>query len=422
VKTVSSAVLRHPVVRTIAFSSALALISTGALAAGAQLPSTANPAALTRGPGIDVGRTFYVAPTGNDAANGLTLETPFRSIEHALEVVQPGDTIQLRGGTYVPIRNVGLYISRGGTSSAWKKIKAFNGERAVIDARGKEAGMYFGETAPFWIVEGLEVVGGNYAIQIDSPAVRLVSNSLYGSRDDIVKLTRTASDSAIYGNEIHHNTPDPSNPEPNSQGIDMVGADRVWIAYNYVHDIPSIGMYTKGGSHGVLFENNRVENVRGDGIRLGQATGPEFMNQQPYESYDGVIRNNFVVNSGLACLATSSSYNAKIYGNTCQNAAMTGQGAIFVSNESMLGQAGTNVDIKDNVVIVSTQSARPIVKLAPNAMTDYRTLHIDNNRYWSPNGANAVTFTMEDRSLWTVPVGAWRDVAGQDAHSVIAAP
>ena len=46
-------------------------------------------------------RTLYIAPTGNDAADG-TLERPWATLRRAQEAVQPGDTVYIRGGKYAP--------------------------------------------------------------------------------------------------------------------------------------------------------------------------------------------------------------------------------------------------------------------------------------------------------------------------------
>ena len=43
---------------------------------------------------------FFVAPTGNDKDPG-TLEKPFATVQRAQAAVVPGDTVYLRGGTYV---------------------------------------------------------------------------------------------------------------------------------------------------------------------------------------------------------------------------------------------------------------------------------------------------------------------------------
>ncbi|TVS20127.1 MAG: hypothetical protein EA424_05550 [Planctomycetaceae bacterium] len=43
---------------------------------------------------------YYVAPTGDDAADGLALATAWRSLGHAAQQLQPGDTLYLIEGTY----------------------------------------------------------------------------------------------------------------------------------------------------------------------------------------------------------------------------------------------------------------------------------------------------------------------------------
>ena len=43
--------------------------------------------------------TYYVSPHGNDAWTG-TQDRPFRSIQHAADLLQPGDTCLIRGGEY----------------------------------------------------------------------------------------------------------------------------------------------------------------------------------------------------------------------------------------------------------------------------------------------------------------------------------
>ena len=43
---------------------------------------------------------FFVAPAGNDQDPG-TLEKPFATVQRAQAAAVPGDTVYLRGGTYV---------------------------------------------------------------------------------------------------------------------------------------------------------------------------------------------------------------------------------------------------------------------------------------------------------------------------------
>jgi hypothetical protein len=53
---------------------------------------------------------YYVAPDGNDATNGLSREQAWRTVSHAADTVNAGDTVMIAGGTYkekVRIRSTG---------------------------------------------------------------------------------------------------------------------------------------------------------------------------------------------------------------------------------------------------------------------------------------------------------------------------
>ena len=89
------------------------------------------------------GRVYYVAPTGNDSAAG-TQTAPWASIAHAQSVVQPGDTVYFRSGTYAYSRaNSGcnsqtdrvdaITLSKSGNSGNPITYAAYPGERPVFD-------------------------------------------------------------------------------------------------------------------------------------------------------------------------------------------------------------------------------------------------------------------------------------------------
>jgi hypothetical protein len=46
------------------------------------------------------GNTYYISPQGSDSYNGLSAEEPFKTIQKALDRVQPGDTVVLAPGEY----------------------------------------------------------------------------------------------------------------------------------------------------------------------------------------------------------------------------------------------------------------------------------------------------------------------------------
>lgn len=74
--------------------------------------------------------TYYVATDGNDNANGLSLETPFKTIQKAANIVNPGDTVLVREGTYY--ENGRLDINRNGTEGNWITFRPYNDEEVFI--------------------------------------------------------------------------------------------------------------------------------------------------------------------------------------------------------------------------------------------------------------------------------------------------
>lgn len=376
-------------------------------------------------------RTLHVAHGGNDQNPGTSPDAPLRSIDGAVRIAQPGDTIELHAGLYT-----GATISRPGAPNAWITLRPHGKDKVkVFSVRKGRPTFYFyhptcDEYAPpgkpcqamYWAIEGLEIEGSgaggseDYVVKIDTPWVRLAGNNMWGSAADIVKLVHTANDVEILNNEIHHPR---AKPGANAQGIDITGASRTRVAHNHVHDIPSIGMYAKGNARNTVFENNRVENIWSHGIMLGQSTDAHRLRDGKYETYDGIIRNNIVVNTGWSCMATASSSNVRMYNNSCFRTGGELHGAVLISNESEVHQAGTRVDIRNNIIHVDGK--RPAIKVSGNALTDPSTLTVDNNIYWSHLGADAVVFTWRDRKMEDVGFSAWKKT-GLDANSRVADP
>lgn len=61
--------------------------------------------------------TYHVAPGGSDSAPG-TLAAPFSTLQHAADLVLPGDTVLVRAGTYHQVVTVSRSGTRGRRSSS----------------------------------------------------------------------------------------------------------------------------------------------------------------------------------------------------------------------------------------------------------------------------------------------------------------
>lgn len=99
---------------------------------------------------------IYASVNGN--GNG-TIDNPY-SLEDALLEVKPGQTLYLRGGTYIPSNNEGFFISKSGTSSSYITIKNYPNEKAIITNSSKKSSVYgfqIDENTQYVIMEGLEI-------------------------------------------------------------------------------------------------------------------------------------------------------------------------------------------------------------------------------------------------------------------------
>ncbi len=100
------------------------------------LPSPANRA-RGDGPG------YFVDPLkGDDRAEGSE-KTPWRTINHALKQLKPGDTLYLRGG----VHHESVYCAVAGKKDAPITIRSFPGEQAIIDGGMRE---FLDEPAKAW--------------------------------------------------------------------------------------------------------------------------------------------------------------------------------------------------------------------------------------------------------------------------------
>lgn len=356
--------------------------------------TTPDPATLTSlaNVGLASGITYYVSTTGVDTNTGRSVAQAFRTPERAYRLARPGDVVEILAGTYRPSVDRGFYFRAGGAAGAFCKIKAHGDGEVIFDSRGFSYGVYFFAGAPYWIIEGITIIGGSsYSMKVDARQIRVLSCDISGSSADTIKFVVGADDCVVYGCKLHS----PASGT-NRQGIDCTGGHRLWAARNEVYDIPDCGLQCKNNARNVVFEENYVHDMTGAGgrgIQVGQSTGAEWATDPPYEAYDCVIRNNTLRNIASAALTSASAYGTKIHGNDCRNASHSYQGTLYISNEAENGQANTNVEVYDN--ILQCGGSRFPIKVNSDGMSDFSTLTIRDNILWRPDG----TVQISDRDV-----------------------
>lgn len=121
---------------------------------------------------------FYVAPTGDDANPG-TFEKPFATIQRAQQSAEPGDTVFIRGGTYIMnekkiARRKGIYayityLDKSGLPGKPITYRAYQNEKPTFDcSQVKPVGL---RVVAFYVcgswlhITGLDVTGVQVTIR-----------------------------------------------------------------------------------------------------------------------------------------------------------------------------------------------------------------------------------------------------------------
>ena len=351
-------------------ASAVATVSSGGLvtarAAGlatitARSEGVSGTAAITvTAPPTNL-TTYYVSPTGSDANPG-TESAPFRTIQRAADLVQPGNEVIVEDGTWTDTDGDGsvVNINRGGTAAAPVVFRSRNRWGAKLDGQNGRAaqGIDFNNGIGWVRVEGFEIFG---VANVGSPSTGRGSASGVDAYDG-------GHDSWIVGNHIHHvgNVCTLSTNTNGQVGI-FVQQPNLTIEENLIHDIGRFfpgengcsysgftgymtldhGIYLNGGSpgaDGALIRNNIFYTTRHgwavqwypgslDNIRVLNNT---FAYSNPNKSYTAIVLDANISNSSII---NNVFYNPE-GGKTIEAAGFGG--SITIANNITTGSAMTD--------------------------------------------------------------------------------
>ena len=254
-------------------------------------------------------RTLHLSPSGNDANDGLTLGTAWRSLANANQL-QPGDRVEVHAGTYAC--QVTLTIQA--TAAHPIHIRSADGPlAAVFDCTNQSFGFEI-DNAAFIALDGLEIkLAQNDLIHVQSgnppytnlgDSILLVRNHLHHAGDACIKANQVTN-LTVLDNEVDH--PETFGPQVGGQAIDLVAVHGARIVRNRVHDVQTnTAIQAKGGAQDTIIVGNRVWDVE-DAIHMGGATGPQFFlpENADFEADELVASNNLIwgaTNVGLSAI------------------------------------------------------------------------------------------------------------------------
>lgn len=265
---------------------------------------------------VDVHTDYYVAMDGSDENDG-SITHPFKTFQKAINVMTPGDSMVVFGGTY----HEQLFINKKGTEDAWFHLKVYGEEIVIIDGNGfannPNDGLWYGMVritdASYISIEGFQVINsyGSAIFTADSHHINVINNHTINSQNPGI-FAWYVDDLLIDGNEVESAC---MHPDSGLEDISLRFNKRVIIKNNYVHDSDNIGIDAAGGVQDAQIYNNLVERT-GLGFYVDSWDGDLFN----VSIYNNISRYN---NVGL-CVNTENGgtvanvdvFDNLIYGNT----------------------------------------------------------------------------------------------------------
>ncbi len=342
--------------------------------------------------------TYYVAPPpgGNDGNTG-TLGAPWATLQHAADAVQPGDTVQVRAGSYA-----GGYFETSGTAELPIVLENYPGESPSItdDNPTTPDGINL-EGASYMTVQGFTVNGrtraGIRAVLCEHVTIRdnvMDGNGVWGI------LTGFCDDLLIEDNIASNSI--------EQHGI-YVGnsGDRPVIRANTIYGNNANGIHMNGdisqGGDGIISNATVEDNVIYDN-GLGGGSGINCDGVQ-----DSLIRNNLIYDehaSGISLYQIDGgapSTGNRVLNNTVLIAS-NGRWALNIQD----GAANTTAR---NNILWNDHSFRGSLAISEDSLPGFTD---DNNalmdRFTTDGGDTILT------------LAEWRQLTGLDTHSFVSTP
>jgi parallel beta-helix repeat protein len=342
----------------------------------------------------------------------------FKTIMEAVDAIRPGDTVLIRGGTYLDA----LKISRSGTPAAPITISSFANETVTINGAKRipveETGLISINKSAYLRLNGLKTVSSNYYGIYVSESSQIAINACEVSRSNHGGIVAIKSSNITIANcEVHHNNYIGASAKHEAISIEAV--DIFEVKYCRVYKNKEEGIDAKYGSSRGRIHHNKVFANDGPNIYIDSASRiAVFAN-----SVRGAARQGI----GIAVESENNPFrftthhirvfNNLIYGNGC--------GIWFWIEPEAVGFARfSQILLVNNVIVANNRKNWGAVFFQDGTALNYgNDLIIRNNIFWENTaleGARAIRDDIRVSGRWAIDHNLFRkgeptDTFGQDA-------
>lgn len=360
-------------------------------------------------------KSFYVSPQGNDANPG-TEEKPWKTIQHAANTLQPGQTVYIRQGIY---HESVITTQSGNESQGPITFANYPGEKPIIDGDGvKDANTGFIINQSFININGLQIKNWNdHGIWIENAGFVEISNCVISHVTAGIGFVDGTHHFVLNGVEAYD--------------FIIYGFDASPGGENDCHH----GIFNNCLAHSGQDPDQNV-----DGFALGHGTQHDFELNHclVYEVYDGfdISAHNTTLNGCEAYHCWNSGFkiwqdqvklvNCLSYRNQSANVELDWNGkpkTVTLQNCTLVGADTFNIWINNgsdslhmyNTILADGKNIGLAFedKNATNYQGDYNIFHNSN-----PDRVIAVGYE-DEFSIDQMRSGAWTSYSGQDQHSLV---
>ena len=325
---------------------------------------------------------YWVATDGSDGWVG-SRQRPFASIQHGVQVMDPGDILFVRAGRYE--ENVSVTAEQSGSAAKWVTISAAPGDerQAVVGTENARVDAYGSQSSAFSLREAQYVrLRGFYCV---APYRGRGSAISIGNSHHIEILNCVATgggQGGVDANHCHHVTVDGVEAFFNgggtgwSSGISLLAPKS---NENYVRNCVCYGNY-----------DNSSYQSDGNGIIIDNA----------YDEGGAQLVNNLCYMNGGKGICSTRSHNCQFLNNTSvANCWQLNQQEY--ANE--LCVRGADNLVRNNIAVSTLPGGVGMFALlsygGPNGRVeiDPRSIHCDHNLFFNPSDRSIVSFTNDRR-------------------------
>lgn len=104
--------------------------------------------------------TYYLSPTGDDANDGLSRLNAWATLQHASDMLSPGDTLLILGGDYMNAQ--GMWTPNSGTENNPIVLRAYGDSKAYFKRASLSDGQFFRlDTTDWFVIDGTSYIDPN---------------------------------------------------------------------------------------------------------------------------------------------------------------------------------------------------------------------------------------------------------------------